>query len=58
MEYNIYHFIILSMVIVGAGWTSFMIGLKHGASTMFDVLYKAGEPLEDQPNSVTVVLNK
>lgn len=46
------------MVIVGAGWTSFMIGLKHGASTMFDVLYKAGEPLEDQPNSVTVVLNK
>lgn len=58
MEYNIYHFIILSMVIVGAGWTSFKIGLRHGASTMFDVLYQTGKPLEDQPNSVTVVLEK
>lgn len=46
------------MVIVGAGWTSFKIGLKHGASTMFDVLYQTGKPLEDQPNSVTVVLEK
>jgi hypothetical protein len=58
MEYNIYHFIILSMVIVGAGYTSFKIGVKHGASSMFDFLYKTGEPLLDEPNSVTVVLNK
>ena len=46
------------MVIVGAGYTSFKIGVKHGASSMFDFLYKTGEPLLDEPNSVTVVLNK
>ena len=58
MEYNLLHFAILSTVIIGAGYTSFKIGVRHGASSMFDYLYKTGEPLLDEPNSVTVVLNK
>jgi hypothetical protein len=58
MEFNLLHFAILSTVIIGAGYTSFKIGVRHGAESMFDFLYKTGEPVYDNPNSVTVVLNK
>jgi hypothetical protein len=59
MEYNLVHFLVLGSLIVGAGITSFNIGVKHGAGAMFDYLWKSGDKArEDGEESVTVVLRK
>ena len=58
MEYNVSHFLILGSLILGAGYSSFKIGVRQGAEAMFDHLWKAGDRNEHDSNSVTVVLKK
>lgn len=58
MEFNIPQFLLIGAIIIGAGYTSFKIGVRQGAESMFDYLWKTGDRCEDDKNSVTIVLRK